>query len=172
MEKSQHTELLGNEGQVCLELEVAHHVNLPAAVTGEVEVARLIFAEGGDAVGGIRQLLGLPARPVVLQSPDAPGAVVRVEIHALHEGIGRTAIDEAARDGTANRIAWAMVVFRHRGFQRERRAGSGKVVVVRSFLTAPAIVLTARARGRLIVPLFPRVLPNVPDVEVSRLPVE
>src|SRR5574341_2202634 len=98
-----------NDGQVSLEFEVAHHVNLPVCVTGEVEVARLVFAEGGDAVGGIFQLLRLPAA-IVLQSPDAPRAVVRVEIHALHEAVGRAAIDEAACDGAAEAVA----VFRHR----------------------------------------------------------
>src|SRR5574342_608339 len=43
---------------------------------------------------------------------------------------------------------------------------------MRALQYAPTVVLTAQAGGRLVVHLFPRVLPDIPDVQVAGLPVE
>ena len=87
-------------------------------VVGDINLAGLIFAEGGDLKIGIEQLRSGPvAIDIRGCAPDLPGTKISVQIDAHKAGVRFTAVSISA----CNRTAGIMAVFDH---------GCGQVSVV------------------------------------------
>ena len=63
-----------------------------------VDLAGVVLAEAREGVARLQELLRLPAGRAVPQAPDAPAAVVRVEVDPVEPREVAPAVDEAARD--------------------------------------------------------------------------
>src|SRR5204862_2800638 len=122
----------------------------------------------------VEELLERPLAVVaLLQAPEAAGAPVAHEVHAVERRIFAAAVDARADD--ADPVRRVAVLrdghYAHRGpllarlfeLQRERVDAAHLV---------PAVMLAALAGSGLHVDLLPVVLADVGDVEVAGLPVE
>src|SRR5262245_10778912 len=139
-----------------------------AGVVDHVQLAGLVLAERRDRPRCIQQLLARPDAAVPSQAPEATRAEVGVEVDAAHARMGAAPVDEATGDRRAERAA----VVDDRQRQTARVAAGARWVALRALHPVPAVVLAARARGRLKVDLLARTLPDVADVQVAGLAVE
>ena len=149
-----------------------------ATLLEDVELAVRVLTErgdGGDARGPRRiELLGALGElrhlaVHVAEGPDAARAVVGVEIGPLQGRDRGAAVDVASGHGAAERVA-VLLDRIDEGGGVARAAGEPRAVV--PLHAAPAVVLSARAGGRLEVDLLPGVLANVGDVHVAGGAVE
>src|SRR5437667_3635697 len=111
---------------------------------------------------------GLPGDGAVRvgKAPHPAGAVVGVEVLPDERRRACAAVDKAAGDRAAVRVA----VLDHRLHEARAAAGSG-VEAVEPLHDPPAIVQPSLSRRR-DAHLFPKVLTDVGDVEATRRPVE
>src|SRR5438552_2475968 len=160
----------------------------PAAPVDDVKLAARVAAERAHVEGAA----GKEGRGVILrgpgiagaEAPDEPAAEVRVEVAPPQIGHPAAAVDEAAGDRAAGRVrrpgsgaaalrrAVAVVEDGERepghGARRKRHVGVRRVEAVQALHDVPAVVETARERGRgHEVDLLEEVLPDVGDVEVA-----
>src|SRR5258705_8282430 len=141
---------------------IRHKIQLPSRVLTKRDDQRVRRRELRPIA-----LLGCSAARI-LEAADSTRTVVRVKVVPCELSPVRPGIDVAAVDVAFGTV----VVFDDRQRETGRRAGGG-VVAVRPFHRTPAVVQSfAAIRSGSDVNFLPRVLPDVTDVEIARLPVE
>src|SRR4051812_24368118 len=77
----------------------------PAVEVGQVDLARLVLAEGADPRAGLEHLGRHPApRPVARQRPQPTRAVVAEDVDPAERGGALAAVDVAAGDRAAQAV--------------------------------------------------------------------
>ena len=142
-------------------------VNVAQTRVGEVELAVIVLAEGGDSEGGLKLERALPARTRLPERPHAAAAVVAIEVRAGKRGISRASINKAARNGA---VPGFVAIFGYR--RRDPVHAAAPLVAVHTFGAIPAVVLAAGARGRLEIDFLVNVLSDIADIKVAGGAVE
>src|SRR5262245_26429443 len=139
-----------------------------AAQVGDIDLARLVLAEGADAQRGVDELRRRPRAAVLARAPDDADAEVAVEVGSDQRGELGPAIAVAAGDRA---LSGRVVVFEDRVGRNAQGALDGVVEDRRAFLGLPAVIAAGDA-GRLKIHLFARALADVGDEQVAGLAVE